>query len=299
MPATSTIRRILHHRADLRNRRRHRSSYHRFEPANPTNAGNPTSPTGRLADGADIEILNWLDDHSRYLLACTAYPRVTGPHVVTSFTATAAIYGLPASTLTDNGTVYTARFTNGHNDFERLLTTLGITQKNGRPGHPQTQGKIERFPPDPQTLAPPTAPPHHHVRPCNNSSTNSALIYNTQRTHRGLASTATPAAAPTATPPTAPHQRNTQRTLPNPPRHHRPVRQTHPALRQPHPPPRHRQSQRSHPSTHPGTTATTVTVISKTTYQLISSHTVDPDRNYWRNQQKNPGRSSGAIYCNR
>jgi transposase InsO family protein len=64
---------------------------------------------------------------------------------VASFTNTAATYGLPASALTDNGSVYTSRFTHGHNDFERLLASLGITQKNGHPGHPQTQGKIERF----------------------------------------------------------------------------------------------------------------------------------------------------------
>ncbi|WP_407663771.1 integrase core domain-containing protein [Mycobacterium shottsii] len=67
------------------------------------------------------------------------------PNVVASFTTTAAEYGLPASTLTDNGAVYTSRFTHGHNDFERLLASLGITQKNEHPGHPQTQGKIERF----------------------------------------------------------------------------------------------------------------------------------------------------------
>lgn len=42
-----------------------------------------------------------------------------------SFTDTAAIYGLPASTLTDNGSVYTSRFTHGHNDFQRLIASLG------------------------------------------------------------------------------------------------------------------------------------------------------------------------------
>ena len=31
----------------------------------------------RLADGTDVEILNWLDDHSRYLLSCTAHQPVT------------------------------------------------------------------------------------------------------------------------------------------------------------------------------------------------------------------------------
>jgi hypothetical protein len=68
-----------------------------------------------LADGSDIEILNWLDDHSRYVLYlyCTAYRRVSGGDVVASFTDSR-----PASALTDNGSVYTSRFTHGHNDFE-------------------------------------------------------------------------------------------------------------------------------------------------------------------------------------
>ncbi len=98
-----------------------------------------------LADGTDMEILNWLDDHSRYLLGITAHAPVTGDLVTTRFLATAEEHGYPASTLTDNGRVYTARFGGGKNAFEYLLALLGITQKNGHPGHPQTQGKIERF----------------------------------------------------------------------------------------------------------------------------------------------------------
>src|SRR5690625_5715679 len=99
----------------------------------------------RLTTNVEIDILNLLDDHSRYLLRCTAHQPVTGPIVVTQFTRVINEYGPPASTLTDNGLVYTARFRGGKNEFEYLLTTLGITQKNGSPGHPQTQGKIERF----------------------------------------------------------------------------------------------------------------------------------------------------------
>ena len=57
-----------------------------------------------------------------------------------SFTDSAATYGLPASILTDNGSVYTSRFTHGHNDFERLLASLGIAQKNGHPGHRSAHG---------------------------------------------------------------------------------------------------------------------------------------------------------------
>lgn len=40
-----------------------------------------------------------------------------------------------------NGTVYTSRFTGGRNAFEYVLAILGVRQKNGSPGHPQTQGK--------------------------------------------------------------------------------------------------------------------------------------------------------------
>ncbi|GAC1372837.1 MAG: hypothetical protein NVSMB43_09900 [Pseudarthrobacter sp.] len=75
-----------------------------------------------------------------------AYPRVTGPAVVEAFLDTAGSHGLSASTLTDNGMVYTTRFSGGRggrNAFETLIASLGITQENGHPGHPQTQGKIE------------------------------------------------------------------------------------------------------------------------------------------------------------
>src|SRR6202035_1258836 len=44
-------------------------------------------------------------------------------------------YGPPASTLTDNGSVYTSRFTGGRNAFEYILPILGIRQKNASLGH--------------------------------------------------------------------------------------------------------------------------------------------------------------------
>jgi transposase InsO family protein len=99
----------------------------------------------RLADGSDVKILNGLDDHSRFLLHATAMKAVTGCSVIASFNACRSEYGTPFSTLTDNGNVYTARFTQGKNGFEYLLSDLGVIQKNGSPSHRQTQGKIERF----------------------------------------------------------------------------------------------------------------------------------------------------------
>src|SRR5664280_2070621 len=122
-----------------------RSSWHRFEAAAPNEVWQSYFTHWRLADGSEVEICSWLDDHSRYLLGCTVFRRVAGDDVVATFTAAGDAHGWPAATLTDNGSVYTSRFTGGRNGFEYLLAYLGIRQKNGSPGHPQTQGKIERF----------------------------------------------------------------------------------------------------------------------------------------------------------
>lgn len=106
-------------------------------------------PDGR--PGADTEILTWLDDCSRFALSVTAHHRVTGPIVLATFRQTAAAHGIPASTLTDNGMVFTTRLSQGkkgagtRNGFETELRRLGIVQKNSTPGHPTTCGKVERF----------------------------------------------------------------------------------------------------------------------------------------------------------
>ncbi|HEU4362777.1 MAG TPA: IS481 family transposase [Mycobacterium sp.] len=204
-PSTSTIRRILHHHGLItpQPRKRPRSSYHRFQADQPNQCWQSDFTHWRLADGADVEILNWLDDHSRYQLACTAHHRVSGPDVVASFTATTVEFGLPAATLTDNGSVYTSRFTGDHNDFERLLAALGITQRNGHPGHPQTQGKIERFH---QTLKRwLSARPHPATVTELQSLLNAfRVIYNTERGHRAHPHHLTPEQAYLARPKATP-----------------------------------------------------------------------------------------------
>ena len=70
VPSTSTIRRILHHHDLI-------SPNHVSAPKAPTAASHAEQPNEcwqsdfthwTLPDGTDTEILNWLDDHSRYLL---------------------------------------------------------------------------------------------------------------------------------------------------------------------------------------------------------------------------------------
>ena len=103
--------------------------------------------------------------------------------------------------------VFTTRFSGGRggrHGLETELRRLGIKQKNGKPTHPQTQGKVERFqqtpkkwlraqPPQPATLA--------QLQALLDTFTS---VYNHQRPHRSLPHRATPATAYTARPKAAP-----------------------------------------------------------------------------------------------
>ena len=176
--------------------KRPKSSYLRFEAAQPNETWQSDFTHYRLADGTDSEILTWLDDCSRYALSLTAHSRVNGPIVLAAFRATVATHGIPASTLTDNGMVFTTRFSGGkggRNHLEHALHELNITQKNGQPNHPQTQGKVERFQ---QTLkkwlrAQPEQPTT--IAELQTLLDEFAEIYNHHRPHRSLPHHATPA----------------------------------------------------------------------------------------------------------
>jgi transposase InsO family protein len=101
-----------------------------------------------LTGGDGVEIITFLDDHARYALSVTAHIHITTNIVVDEFLETGETNGFPASMLTDNALVYTARFAGGKggkNRFERTLIDLQIIQKHSRPNHPTTCGKVERF----------------------------------------------------------------------------------------------------------------------------------------------------------
>lgn len=132
----ATIHRILVRAAAVSPapQKRPKSSYIRFEAEQPNETWQSdfthyrlTHPDGR--PGADVEIITWLDDHSRYALHLSAHRRITAPIVHATFVETAAKYGNPAST------------------------------------HPTTCGKVETVPADAEELAArPTGPAGHHRR---------------------------------------------------------------------------------------------------------------------------------------
>jgi transposase InsO family protein len=191
-------------------KKRPKSSYIRFEAEQPNETWQSDFTHYPLADGTDTEILSWLDDHSRYALHITVHRPVTAKHVLNEFRAACAEHGIPQSTLTDNGMVYTVRFATGRGGrtgLENELARLGIVQKNSRPNHPTTCGNIERFQ---QTLKRWL----HQQRPPATISELQALcdtfrtIYNERRPHRALPHRATPATVYNARPKAVPARRN-------------------------------------------------------------------------------------------
>jgi transposase InsO family protein len=200
--------------------KRPKSSYVRFAAAMPNECWQAdfthyrlTRPDGR--PGSDSEILSWLDDCSRYALRVTAHVRITGPIVLAEFGEAVATHGIPAFTLTDNGVVFTTRLsggslhgTAGRNSFEHELRTLGVVQKNSRPNHPTTCGKVERYqqtmknwlraqPEQPTTIAGLQALLDTFV-----------AEYNHRRPHRSLPQRATPATVYTSRPKATPGDRS-------------------------------------------------------------------------------------------
>ena len=288
-PAPATIHRILNQAGLIVHepRKRPRASYLRFEMAQPNEMWQSDFIHWRLADGTDVEVLNWLDDHSRYLLSCTAHQPVTGDGVVAVFLANVERYGAPASTLTDNGSVYTSRFTGGRNAFEYVLPLLGVRQKNGSPGHPQTQGKTERFH---QTLQRwlTARPPPRALAELQRQLDKFREHYNEQRPHRAL-HRGTPATA--------------YRRPPKHPRHQR-ARPRHYRLRYDRLDTKGKMSlRRAGRMHHLGIGATHarkrvlafaddhhITVADLTTGEVLSAHLIEPNKTYWRNQNNEPGR---------
>jgi transposase InsO family protein len=146
-PAPSTIWRVLSRRGFVtpQPQKRPRSSFIRFEAAMPNERWQADITHWRLAGGAEVEILNVEDDHSRLLVASEARTVFKAADVVAAFHTGAVTWGFPASLLTDNGAVFTAAPRGGRCAIELECDRLGIRDVHSSPYHPQTCGKVERF----------------------------------------------------------------------------------------------------------------------------------------------------------
>jgi transposase InsO family protein len=147
VPSPSTITAILHRhgRIDPNESLKHHP-WHRFEHPEP-NALWQMDFKGHipLANGR-CHPLTVLDDHSRFALGLEACSNELSLTVHERLTAIFRRYGLPWRMVMDNGSPWSGgERVRPHSTLTVWLMRLGIRVSHGRPYHPQTQGKDERF----------------------------------------------------------------------------------------------------------------------------------------------------------
>lgn len=91
-----------------------------------------------LADTSLVKVITMLDDCSRFCPELRAVETVNGEAVFDAFTTATERYGWPAWFLADNAKVYKVV-------LAEAVAPMGVDHRHGRPYHPQTQGKVERF----------------------------------------------------------------------------------------------------------------------------------------------------------
>ena len=139
-----------------------------------------------LANGGRCFPLTVLDDHSRFNLILEACGRETRAEVQPRLERAFATYGLPEAILCDHGNPWgdSGGYFTG---LEAWLLRAGVEVLHGRPRHPQTQGKEERFHRTlkAEVLSRTTA--WRDLRHCQDRFESWRGIYNYERPHAALA----------------------------------------------------------------------------------------------------------------
>jgi hypothetical protein len=86
-----------------------------------------------------------IDDSRRFCIALTRLPDQTLESAWSVLWEAFGEFGLPEQMLSDNGAAFRNNATWRWSQFDLRLMLLGIRSCHGRPYHPQTQGKVERF----------------------------------------------------------------------------------------------------------------------------------------------------------
>jgi len=86
-----------------------------------------------------------LDEYSRYVLLLEHTADGTFPAIQALLTDCFRRYGLPWQLLADNGPPWGSSHPRTLTRLDVWLLRLGVRPLHGRPWHPQTQGKLERF----------------------------------------------------------------------------------------------------------------------------------------------------------
>ena len=150
LPSRNGIYRILvrHNLVEPHPQRRRRQDYTRWERSRSMELWQMDVMGGIfLRTGAELKLVTGVDDHSRYCVASGVVERAMAPQVCRVFLDALGRYGTPDEVLTDNGKVFTARFSKFRAEvmFDRLCRENGIVHRLTKVKSPTTTGKIERF----------------------------------------------------------------------------------------------------------------------------------------------------------
>jgi transposase InsO family protein len=98
-----------------------------------------------LGDGQTCYPLTLTDNYSRYLLACDAFPSISGQDVRKTLIRLFREYGLPKAIKSDNGSPFATRSLAGLSRLSVWWIKLGIIPERIKPGAPQENGRHERM----------------------------------------------------------------------------------------------------------------------------------------------------------
>jgi transposase InsO family protein len=146
VPSVASIHRILVRRGLVvaQPHKRPKGSWLRFEAPAP-NEWWQIDATDWVTATGQVKIFNIIDDHSRVAIRSKAVMVASGDQAWQTFSEGAQTWGLPAGTLSDNGLCFSGKLRHCEVMFEARLRDAGVRPITGRPFHPQTTGKVERF----------------------------------------------------------------------------------------------------------------------------------------------------------
>ena len=147
-PQPSTVTEILRRHGRLESAERVPHAWRRFEREVPNQLWQMDFKGHvALAQGhGRVHPLTVLDDHSRYAIGLEACADERGATIQARLRELFRRYGLPDQMLMDNGGAWgRTSAMQAYTPFSVWLLRLGIRVSHGRPYHPQTQGKDERF----------------------------------------------------------------------------------------------------------------------------------------------------------
>ena len=146
VPAGSTITKILkrNDRIDTKESEKHKA-WISFEAKNPNDLWQMDFKGWFKIKNGECHPLTILDDNSRFSLGIKACENERAQTVKKRLIPIFQRYGMPVAILCDNGPPFGASIFSPYTMLGAWIIRLGIQIIHGRPYHPQTQGKDERF----------------------------------------------------------------------------------------------------------------------------------------------------------